>query len=166
MGYTGPPGPIPIPPSESSPKELYKERFLDTVTSTERPAPEQGSWKVAIVAFFVVAAVVAGVVAYYFLAGGPVRIVVSDVSLTPGTCQSYPDGSYSWSTLTYHFTVTNVGSRSALAALEFYANGQLVDSVFNVSVSAGQSVPMAHLVEVGFCNPTSGKVAVESATVA
>ncbi len=162
MGYPGPPGPRAIPPSEASPEELYKMRYMGVVRSAEKPATPFGSPGLAVAALIVAAVVVVGAFSFYALVLGSAHVVVSDVTTTPGTCQA--NGGYPLSTLLYRFVLTNTGTRNAVAALDFYAGGSLVDTTWDNPVAAGQSVDLTHSVELSGCSVSGATVLVRSAT--
>ncbi len=154
----------PLPPSESSPRELEKLRYMDQLTTAEAPLPHYGRHDLAVVVIILAVFLIVGSVAFYSLVLGSARIVVSDVSMSPGVCQSIPSLGYASSTLDYGYTLTNPTARNATAALDFYADGQLVDTSWFNSVAAGQSIGMHHSVDVDFCNATTGRVVVRSSS--
>ncbi len=160
---SGPKAPPPLPPSESSPRELYKLRFMDRVDTPNQPVAQYGSHGLAIAVVLIVAVVIVGAFLFYSLVVGSARMVVSDVTMTPGACQSIPSIGYMSSRLVYRFVLTNPTARNATAALDFYANGQLVDTSWSNPVAGGQSITTQHSVDVDLCNPTSGNVVVRSA---
>ena len=150
-----------IPPSESSGRELEKLRYMDEVSTPKRPRASAGSHGLAIAVVVTAAILVVGAVAFYSVVIGSAHMVVTEVTMVPGACTGYQN---SGSTLLYMFVLTNTGSRDATAALDFTADGQLVDTTWYNPVPAGQSVTLHHSVSTDLCHPTSGTVTVRSAT--
>ena len=157
---TGPQGSILVPPSESSPEELHKLRYMGAV-STDKPVARYGDWRFAAVATVLVVAVVIGSLVFYSLIFGSVQVAVSDIVVTPGVCQSY--GGFSSSTLSYAFVLTNTGTRDAIASLDFYADGQLVGTSWYNPVAAGHSVRLSWSVGLEECNPSGATVLLRNA---